>query len=287
MRFPEYETRTLDELKQHYLVEKQLASRFSTASAAERRWLYFEAYAELLERVPLHPHHTRKADARQSEEETNDKLRFLARFLGPRVNFLEIGAGNCSLSTAVAKYVKRVYALEVSEAVVRSVRPAKNLEVVISDGCSVPVPDGSIDVAYSYQVMEHVHPDDAAQQLQNIYRALAPGGVYICITPNRVSGPHDISQYFEPVATGLHLREYTWGELQRVFLSAGFLRVDAYVGFRNRYFRLPMWVLRCLERSVSVLPYRLRREVTNLRGMRNLLFITAAAVKQSTTVRKP
>jgi hypothetical protein len=31
--------------------------------------------------------------------------------------------------------------------------------------------------------MEHLHPEDAFEQLRNIIRALAPGGRYVCITP--------------------------------------------------------------------------------------------------------
>jgi SAM-dependent methyltransferase len=279
MRFPKYETRSLSDLRQHYIVEKEVASRFAKASAVERRALYFQAYAELLERVPLHPHHTRKADPRQSEQETIDKLRFLQPFLHLAATLLEVGAGNCALSLAAAAHVRHVYALEVSEAVVHNVRSAKNLKVVISDGCNVPVPDGSVDVAYSYQVMEHVHPDDAAQQLWNIYKALSPAGRYICITPNRVSGPHDISQYFDPIATGLHLHEYTWGELERLFLSTGFSRVEAYVGLRNHYARLPISLLRALEGCLWTLPRGFRRRVGNMRVFRNLLFISAVAVK--------
>ena len=46
----------------------------------------------------------------------------------------------------------------------------------------------------------------------------APGpdgvGVYICITPNRVSGPHDVSRGFDEVATGFHMHEYTGREIR-------------------------------------------------------------------------
>lgn len=61
--------------------------------------------------------------------------------------------------------------------------------------------------------MEHLHPDDAYEQLQEIYNALIPGGIYICITPNRLSGPHDVSQYFDSIATGFHPKEYTTVEM--------------------------------------------------------------------------
>jgi SAM-dependent methyltransferase len=54
--------------------------------------------------------------------------------------------------------------------------------------------------------MEHLHPDDASEQLANVYRALKPGGVYCCVTPNRISGLHDIPVYFDTVSQGLHER---------------------------------------------------------------------------------
>jgi hypothetical protein len=57
--------------------------------------------------------------------------------------------------------------------------------------------------------MEHLHPEDALEQLQKIRRTLARGGVYVCITPNRVNGPHDVSGLFDDEARGLHLREYS------------------------------------------------------------------------------
>jgi predicted SAM-dependent methyltransferase len=50
--------------------------------------------------------------------------------------------------------------------------------------------------------MEHLHPDDAFEQLKQIYTALTPGGLYICTTPNRLTGPHDVSKYFDETAAG-------------------------------------------------------------------------------------
>ena len=82
------------------------------------------------------------------------------------------------------------------------------IHVVLSDGVSVEVPAASVTLAYSNQLMEHLHPDDALVQLRNIVRALAPGGLYVR-HPNRLTGPHDISMYFDRVATGFHLKEYT------------------------------------------------------------------------------
>lgn len=49
----------------------------------------------------------------------------------------------------------------------------------------------------------------------------APGGAYYCITPNAVTGPHDISVYFDKVASGFHLKEYSYRELSRAFTGIG------------------------------------------------------------------
>ena len=40
-------------------------------------------------------------------------------------------------------------------------------------------------------------PEDAVEQLRHLHAALAPGGVYLCITPSRLTGPHDISYLFD------------------------------------------------------------------------------------------
>ena len=71
------------------------------------------------------------------------------------------------------------------------------------------------------------------KQLKNIYQALAPGGSYLCFTPNRLSGPHDISKYFDEVATGFHLREYTNTELVAIFKKTGFSEIMVYMGFKG------------------------------------------------------
>ena len=98
----------------------------------------------------------------------------------------------------------------------------------------IPVPDGSVDVAYSNQLMEHLHPDDAQAQLADIHRALGPGGCYVCVTPRPAPpAPGDVSMYFDEVARGFHLREYTVGELRAMFRRVGFRRIDFYAGGRE------------------------------------------------------
>src|SRR5713226_7362438 len=232
------EKRTPQELKQHYEIEKELATRLKRASPSERRRAYGAVYDELLKRVPHHPQLTLGINPKRVQNKVTRQLRLLNGFLRPDTVFLEVGAGDCRLAIEIARRVKKVYTVDVtSNLTKRSILP-KNFELIISDGVSIPIPSESISLAYSYQLMEHLHPDDAVEQLRNIYAALAPGGTYICITPNRIVGPHDISKYFAEIRTGFHLKEYTSTELVDLFRDAGFSKASAYVGGR----RILRWI---------------------------------------------
>ncbi len=142
--------------------------------------------------------------------------------------------------------------------------------MILSDGTSIPVPPGSIDVAYSNQLMEHLHPDDARAQLLNLNRALKPGGIYVCQTPNRLTGPHDVSRGFDAVATGFHLREYTNGELIALFRECGFEQVTFYSTVRDYYYRVPTLALLAFERWLVRQPLERARAFLNRTQLRRL-----------------
>jgi SAM-dependent methyltransferase len=273
------ERRTAEQLREHYEVEKELAHRLRNASRQERCDLYHSLYDELYQRVPHHPQLVRKLSPEEMTKAASEQLKFLGRFLDKNTIFLEVGAGDCALSLKVAQFVKKVYAVDVSDEIVKGLAPPPNFQLILSDGCSVPIPQHSIGVAYSNQLMEHLHPDDACEQLQNIYRALMGGGVYICITPNRLGGPHDISKYFDTIATGFHLKEYTLAELNNLFQKVGFQKVRAYVGGRGKYTSFPVFPLILCEMLLSTLPYTLRRRVALGVPFRLLLGIRLVGTK--------
>jgi hypothetical protein len=108
---------------------------------------------------------------------------------------------------------------------------------------------------------------------------LKPGGVYLCITPNRLYGPSDISAYFEDEPRGFHLREYSVRELAGILREAGFGRMRAYVGARGWFVRFPRILLEALELALGLLPAKARRRIAGTKPMRALLGIRIAAVK--------
>jgi ubiquinone/menaquinone biosynthesis C-methylase UbiE len=222
--------RSFQQIEEHYKVEKELASRLRNATRKGRSRLLNSMYDELFERVPHHPRLRRQDDASAQFQVLSRQLSLLQRFLSSETVFLEIGCGDCGLGFRVADQVSRVHGVDVADALVPKRSSPPNFEFAISDGIHIDMPDESIDVAYSNQLMEHLHPEDAIDQLAEIYRVLVPGGVYVCVTPNRVSGPHDISKHFDEVATGFHLKEYTTGEIQSLFREIGFDRFRVAVG---------------------------------------------------------
>jgi SAM-dependent methyltransferase len=270
--------RTAAEIREHYDIERELAARLRTAPRELRRTLYKELYDELFRRVPHHPQLHGRESAEQRRAGAERQARFLASLCGPRPVFIEIGAGDCLTSLALAPLAHRVYAVDVSNEITGHVLPPENFELVLSDGCSIPVPSGSADLAFSNQLMEHLHPEDAADQLRNIWAALKLGGAYFCVTPNRMSGPHDVSQYFDREATGFHLREYRLAELVALCRNAGFTRFRAYVGKDGFYLRVPLALVSTAERFAALLP----RRAGKLAPLRLLLGLRVLAIKTST-----
>ncbi len=276
---PGTETRTLEQRRQHYEVERELADRLRAATKEQRRRLYTEVYDELFKRVPLHPRQSRQAARHPRGEDVREKLPIVRRFLNETTMFLEVGSGDCAFATAVADLVAHVVAIDVSNQILRDDLLPENVQLVQSDGSSIPVEPGSVDVAYSDQLMEHVHPDDAVDQLRHLYAALKRGGVYVCITPNRLSGPHDISGEFDAEATGLHLKEYTVGDLAALFRAVGFTKVRIIFGIRGRFMLLPTFPAVLCEQVLSLLPAGRRRAIAGKAPFRWLLGVQLAGFK--------
>lgn len=270
--------RTPEQLREHYEIEKELANRLRRAGRAERGALYAEVYDELFRRVSHHPQWTKRGtDWQQAGLES--QMRLLRRHLKAGLTFLEVGAGDCALSRRIAQKVRQVYAVEVSAELTRGLELPGNVELLLSDGCHINLPDGSVDLAYSNQLMEHIHPDDAYDQLREIYRVLKPGAIYYCITPNRISGPHDISVLYDREATGMHLKEYSARDLSRLFREVGFRKVWLERTVKSAEVSSPILPLLVLERMLEVLPWSMRKPLSRSYVLSRLLDTPVVARK--------
>lgn len=274
------EARTPERLRAHYLVERGIADRIRRARGPEeRRAIFATMYDELFAQVPDHPRLAAKDAAKVfRERDLGWNMSQLRPYLTPGCTFLEVGCGDGALAARVAAGAKQVYAVDISNQAQGEL--PRNLQLLITDGRAIDVPAGSVDVAFSDQVMEHLHPDDAAEQLRQIHRALRPGGVYLCVTPNRMYGPSDISAFFDDEARGFHLKEYTLREIREVFARAGFPKTHVYAGARGFFVRCPASLVLAVENLLAALPAAVRRRVADTKACRALLGLRVAGIKE-------
>ncbi|MGH6777507.1 MAG: methyltransferase domain-containing protein [Bradyrhizobium sp.] len=266
------DVRPPERLIAHYELERRLSDRLRSASRRERPLVYTEIYSELFDRLPDHPQKTRRG---AESIRVADRMRLLRPLLKPGAVYLEIGCGSAALPCALAGIAERVLGLDVTDALIDFAAAPSNFQFVRTGGVEISLRDGAVDLAHSDQLMEHLHVEDAEPQLREIYRVLKPGGQYLCTTPSRVTGPHDISVYFDEVPTGFHMREYDYGSLRALLLEAGFSRVRFPLVVRGLRLATPPYpVLRGIERALAAMPSLKRARISGI-----LMGITALATK--------
>ncbi len=271
VKIPSDDPRTEERIRAHYDVERRLAQRLREADKRQRRTLYTVLYDDLYRALPDHPQVRVKASPTVRSAQVAKLVARLERYVGPATTFLEIGPGDCALAVALAPRCAFVHAVDVTDQAVDVPVVPANFALHISDGTTIPLASDSVDVAFSDQLMEHLHPDDAIDQLREIRRVLKPGGAYLCVTPNRLSGPHDVSRFFSDVAEGFHICEYTNGELAALMRRVGFRHVAVALPVRGRLVATPPAALVALEAMLGFLPAGLRRRCARTPAIRGVL----------------
>lgn len=273
-------SRPLDNLRKQYELEKEMANELRDASPTVRKDLYSQCYDRLFREIPDHPQVRRKSDPSFRSAQVEQQVRRLRFFLSPEMTYLEVGAGDCAVAMAIAPYADYAYAVDISREIAPESDRPSNFAFRMSDGTTMPVEDASIDFAYSNQLIEHLHPDDAVSQMNDIHRALKKGGIYYLITPSLLTGPHDVSKFFGDVAAGLHLQEYTHRTIAKLCTDSGFDKVRFFFTLRqSRPIFLPNRVFFMLDSILNGLSTKARRSIGNLPLIRNIIDIHAVAYK--------
>lgn len=98
---------------------------------------------------------------------------------------LEIGHGGCRILAAAAAFFNEAIGVDIHNEnayVLKELnkRGINNVKLFKTDGRSIPVPDCSIDVVYSFIVLQHVEKIDIFKEyLKETYRVLRFGGIAI------------------------------------------------------------------------------------------------------------
>lgn len=256
------DSRTIERLRHHFEVERELAEKLRNSTRAQRTELYKTLYDELFKRVPDHPRLTRRETPESLARAISARLSILKPLLDKNQTFLEFAPGDCRLSIEVCNYVRYVYAVDISDQSGTLQNIPSNFKLIVYDGYNIDLPENSIDVVFSYQFLEHLHPDDVELHLRLVFKLLKNNGVYLLSTPHAFSGPHDISAYFSDTPQGFHLKEWTYSELFSVAKSVGFKNMSIYrfgkpieSGFLN-------WLNLTVEKAAGKLPGKVRKKIS-------------------------
>jgi SAM-dependent methyltransferase len=212
---------TREQLEFHYRLERELAGRIRNAPRAERARVTLAAYDELFRKVPWHSGHLLSAEIRALNEAGYDAFLAMA---GNDHDILEIGCGGSAHLRRLAPRNRRCVGIDISaEVLAGETELPPNVELYVADAVDLSrFKEDSFDFVFSKQLVEHIHPDDVAMHFCEVHRVLRREGVYVFETPSRITGPHDVSRYFDREATCLHLREYSFRTILPLLREAGF-----------------------------------------------------------------
>ncbi len=260
--------RIFEQIKNHYEVEKSIAERLKNSSREERKAIYAGMYDELFAKVTDHPRLKERANNERIQASNIQRLELVKKFLNDLTVFVEFGPGDCNFSFEVSKYVKKVYAVDISDQSGRNNNIPTNFKLIVYDGYNLNMESNSVDVAFSDQFIEHLHPDDAEYHFELVKRILRDNGVYVFRSPHAFFGPHDISKYFSDEPQGFHLKEWTYSEIEKILKKVNFTSWGGYWRVNKKiskeYVKIPFCYFKAAEVMLKNLPKKPQRSISRL-----------------------
>lgn len=213
-------------------LEMEYAEKLRASTWEQRRKLYQEAYSAVSEMGKSEmPDDIQKRTAGTSPHLVN----LLARLCKRTDHVLEVGCGRGYTCLKLAPHVESLVGVDVSGPALdeaRELMKGSNIENVrlllgSADELTNYFDVQTFDAVISIDVYEHLASEDASAHISGVYSILKPKGRFIIVTPNRLTGPHDITKDLFPdakQALGFHLNETTCSELVSELRKAGFAR---------------------------------------------------------------
>ncbi len=255
--------RTLEQIENHYFVEKAIADRLKKSNRDERKLIFATMYDELFKQVPDHPRLTQRNSEWQTQIAMKSKMALIREFLNPSIVFVEFAPGDCKFALQVANQVKMVYAIDISDQRDEIDLIPRNFSLIVYDGYQLDeIDENSIDLVFSDQFIEHLHPEDTQVHFELVYKILKPGGKYIFRTDHAFTGPHDISQYFSNEPQGFHLKEWNFYEFNLLLDKLHFSKFSVIWKAKSIRLKLSYTNVQFCEKFLNLLPRRSKRFLT-------------------------
>jgi len=258
--------RSLKDLENHYLVEKRIAEKIKKSNPEERKKIYATMYDDLFRQVPDHPRLARREDELETICVNKEKYNLIKKYISKSTAFVEFAPGDCKFASELANHVKYIYGVDISDQRNLKQQFPSNFKLIIYDGYSLEgIKKNSIDVVFSDQLIEHIHPDETKSHFQLVHHILSKGGMYIFRMPHALSGPHDISGYFCDEPEGFHLKEWTYTELVKM-LDGEFnaQKLIPFWSIKGISFRMSLSYFETCEKILGFLPKRYTRKISKL-----------------------
>lgn len=251
--------RTLEQLKNHFEVERELAKKILESSRDKRKELYKTVYDELFQKVPDHPRLTKNPE--KKKRANLNKYKLVKKYIDKNKVFAEFGPGDCEFCYFLSNMFKEVYGLDISDQSDSKKEKPNNFVLLEYDGYNLDLPNESIDILFSHHIIEHIHPDDISLHFKLAKKILKDEAVYKFVIPHQYSGPHDISKYFSDIPQGFHLNEPTYTEIINILMEIGFTRIYCYWCFGPIIFWLPKYFFMKIEYLFRNIKQKYRRPI--------------------------
>ncbi len=255
-------SRSYEQVLNHYQVEKAIADKLKKSTRDERKVIFATMYDELFSKVPDHPRLTRRNSEELTAGANKSKFAMIKNHIDKSSVFLEFAPGDCRFAYEVARHVKKVYGVDISDQRNPTDDVPDNFELIVYDGYNLDkIESNSIDILFSNQLLEHFHPDDTKLHLEIVHRILKPGGKYIFMTPHGLSGPFDVSAYFCDEPECFHLKEWTYTELKPMLNDLNYSGLHTRWRGKGIDFRLPYGYFALVEKIIGLFPKKYTKKI--------------------------
>jgi len=145
--------RTFEQIRNHYEVERAIATRLKKTIREGRKIIYQTMYDELFKQVPDHPRLKRREDPEMTALASQNKLKLIEKFIDKSTIFVEFAPGDCRFAINICNRVRFVYGVDISDQRGQLDNVPDNFELIIYDGYDLQMQENSTDVVcrvYTY-----------------------------------------------------------------------------------------------------------------------------------------